>query len=103
MGGEFFGDGALALNTVLLSPDGDATGVGVEGPSVGGDVHGPADAVYEAVVVSAQTGQVVDRGGAAVAVVADVVGFGVVGGCFAAGETTTPVTRCECGALSVGR
>ena len=100
---EFFGDGALALNTVLLTSDRDPARVGVEGPTIGGDVHGPSDAVHQAVVVSAQTCQVVHRGGTAVAVVSDMVGFGVVWGCFAAGETTTPVTRCECGALSIGR
>ena len=93
----------MALYAVLLSPDRDATGVGVEGPSVGGDVHGPADAVYEAMVVSAQARQVVHCGGAAVAVVSDVVGFGVVGGSIAAGETTPPIPCGECGALSVGR
>ena len=65
-------------------------------------MHGPADAVYEAMVVSAQARQVVHCGGAAVAVVSDVVGFGLLDRCFAAGETTPPIPGGECGALSIG-
>lgn len=54
MGVEFVGDGALALDAVLMSPDGDVCGVCVEGPAVGG-VHGPTGAVHQPVVVSTQT------------------------------------------------
>ena len=103
LGVQLFGDGALALYPVLLSPDGDATGVGVEGPAVGGDVHGPADAVHQAVVVSAQTCQVVHCGGTAVAVMAHVVGFGLLCGSLTAGKTTPAIPCRQRGALSVGR
>ena len=102
VGGFGVRGGTLALSAVALAPEGLPCGGGEDGPSVGVEVHGPAAAVHDGVVVAAQAHEVADVGDAAVFVVDAVVHVAPDDAGVAAGEGAAAVAGAHGAALVVG-